>query len=37
MTMNKIKALALALLPALAVNAQAKGLMDNMELKMHLN
>ena len=36
MTMNKIKALALALLPALAVNTQAQGLMDNIELKMHL-
>ena len=36
MTMNKIKVLALALLPALAVNAQAQGLMDNIELKMHL-
>ena len=36
MTMNKIKALALALLPALAVNAQAKGLTDNTELKLHI-
>ena len=36
MTMNKIKALSLMLLLALAANAQAKGLMDNLELKMHL-
>ena len=36
MTMNKIKALSLTLLLALATSAQAKGLTDNMELKLHL-
>ena len=36
MTMNKIKVLSFTLLLALAAHAQAKGLTDNTELKLHI-